>query len=126
MIDYSKVQFQPGMYYQEYPFTFTVTHRNNKSVTFTEVWRAEDSGRMCKCTHKYLLGKDEDTGNEYAVTESGRKIYANAMFNLNEFYPEDKTEDIEEKTEYTPSATNGDYSPSNPWDAPGMSIRDFL
>lgn len=27
---------------------------------------------------------------------------------------------------YTPSATNGDYSPGNPWDAPGMSIRDFI
>ncbi len=24
------------------------------------------------------------------------------------------------------SSTNGDYSPSNPWDAPGMSIRDFI
>jgi hypothetical protein len=28
--------------------------------------------------------------------------------------------------EYCPSATNGDYSPSNPWDAPGMSMRDFF
>lgn len=27
---------------------------------------------------------------------------------------------------YCPSATNRDYSPSNPWDAPGMSIRDFI
>ena len=27
---------------------------------------------------------------------------------------------------YTPSSTNGDYSPSNPWDAPGMSIHDFI
>ena len=27
---------------------------------------------------------------------------------------------------YTPSATYGDYSPSNPWDAPGMSIHDFI
>ena len=27
---------------------------------------------------------------------------------------------------YTPSATNGDYSPSNPWDAPGMSIDMFI
>jgi hypothetical protein len=27
---------------------------------------------------------------------------------------------------YCPSSTNGDYSPSNPWDAPGMSIRDFI
>ena len=28
--------------------------------------------------------------------------------------------------EYTPSAENGDYSPSNPWDAPGMSMKDFI
>ncbi len=28
--------------------------------------------------------------------------------------------------EYCPSATAGDYSPSNPWDAPGMSVRDFI
>lgn len=27
---------------------------------------------------------------------------------------------------YTPSATNRDYGPSNPWDAPGMSVRDFI
>lgn len=27
---------------------------------------------------------------------------------------------------YTSSATNRDYGPSNPWDAPGMSIRDFI
>ena len=25
-----------------------------------------------------------------------------------------------------PSSTGGDYSPSNPWNAPGMSIRDFI
>lgn len=28
--------------------------------------------------------------------------------------------------DYIPSATRGDYSPSNPWDAPGMSIKDFI
>lgn len=27
---------------------------------------------------------------------------------------------------YCPSSTNGDYSPTNPWDAPGMSIKDFI
>ena len=31
-----------------------------------------------------------------------------------------------EDDEYTPSAENGDYSPSNPWDAPGMSVSDFI
>ena len=41
----------------------------------------------------------------------------------------DDDDDGEEETgddEYTPSSTRGDYSPSNPWDAPGMSIRDFI
>ena len=28
--------------------------------------------------------------------------------------------------EYVPSAENGDYSPSNPWDAPGMRMSDFI
>lgn len=32
----------------------------------------------------------------------------------------------EDEEEYVPSAENGDYSPSNPWDAPGMSISDFI
>ena len=27
---------------------------------------------------------------------------------------------------HAPSSTNGDYSPGNPWDAPGMSIKDFI
>ena len=31
-----------------------------------------------------------------------------------------------EDDDYTPSSTNGDYSPGNPWDAPGMSISDFI
>ena len=31
-----------------------------------------------------------------------------------------------EGAHYTPSACGGDYGPSNPWDAPGMSIRDFI
>lgn len=35
-------------------------------------------------------------------------------------------ESNEEDEEYIPCAENGDYSPSNPWDAPGMSIRDFI
>lgn len=30
------------------------------------------------------------------------------------------------REEYVPSAENGDYSPSNPWDAPGLSIKDFI
>ena len=32
----------------------------------------------------------------------------------------------EDEEDYTPSSTNGDYSPSNPWDAPGMKMSDFI
>ena len=28
--------------------------------------------------------------------------------------------------EYIPSSTRRDYGPSNPWDAPGMSVKDFI
>ena len=28
--------------------------------------------------------------------------------------------------DYVPSAERGDYSPSNPWDAPGMKMSDFI
>ncbi len=38
----------------------------------------------------------------------------------------EELDDAYEEDEYIPSSTNGDYSPSNPWDAPGMSIRDFI
>lgn len=35
-------------------------------------------------------------------------------------------DEIQSEEEYVPSAENGDYSPSNPWDAPGMNIWDFI
>lgn len=46
--------------------------------------------------------------------------------------PEEDIEPVLEPDEddwddhYTPSATHGDYSPSCPWNAPGMSISDFI
>lgn len=46
-------------------------------------------------------------------------------------HPEDEPE-FDEEPEYHngeiqhSSCTERDYSPSNPWDAPGMSIRDFI
>lgn len=39
---------------------------------------------------------------------------------------EPSVEDWPEDDSYTPSATAGDYSPSSPWLAPGMSVSDFI
>ena len=38
----------------------------------------------------------------------------------------EELDDVYEEDEYIPSAENGDYSPGNPWDAPGMKISDFI
>jgi len=39
---------------------------------------------------------------------------------------EEGTPDCLLDDDYCPSATAGDYSPSSPWNAPGMSIHDFI
>ena len=39
---------------------------------------------------------------------------------------EDEWEEPDWDDDYVPSSTNGDYSPSNPWDAPGMKMSDFI
>ena len=42
-----------------------------------------------------------------------------------DFYAEPEPEE-EDDEEYIPSATNGDYGPGDPWNAPGMSVSDFI
>jgi len=39
---------------------------------------------------------------------------------------EEDWEDDDKWEDYIPSATMGDYSPSCPWNAPGMKISDFF
>lgn len=44
----------------------------------------------------------------------------------NEDSPEiEKLEEVDEERLYT-SCTAGDYTPACPWNAPGMSVRDFI
>lgn len=54
-----------------------------------------------------------DTGDGYDVRQEVLD-----RFNVIEINNDDE--------EYVPSSTNGDYSPGNPWDAPGMSPSDFI
>ena len=60
--------------------------------------------------------------------------FYNSPFILEDEDMVDRLEKIEEigglvvyrpvyKDEHCPSSANGDYSPSNPWDAPGMSAK---
>lgn len=61
-------------------------------------------------------------GYEMAVNEAEEIETAKGC----ERYEEGTPACMEEDDDYCPSATAGDYGPSNPWDAPGMSIRDFI
>ena len=118
--------------------------KDHKTCKVTEDWIAEDTGKEVHKVHKYNIATDKD-GQEYIwhpdseeYANPGQddykwwaRIYATGADN----YPwtdedveeyEDPSEYEDDEDEYTPSATAGDYSPSNPWDAPGMSIRDFI
>lgn len=70
---------------------------------------------------------------EYKFNEQQQYIVLYECFGREaKLFKEKIEEEVYEKSAYEayenccPSATNGDYSPSNPWDAPGMSIRDFI
>lgn len=88
-----------------------------------------------------LLRKVNRTTSKEEQLKEVRKWYINGYLskedieewirNLKNPETERSNEDESENTifyeeRYTPSSTAGDYGPSNPWDAPGMSIRDFI
>lgn len=47
---------------------------------------------------------------------------------LNSFLREELARALDEEKgrNYTPSSAARDYGPANPWDAPGMSVKDFI
>lgn len=63
---------------------------------------------------------------KFEPSEAGEYIHFEVFVNKDELRNANEFLSNLDDDEYTPSATNGDYSPSNPWDAPGMSIRDFI
>lgn len=64
--------------------------------------------------------------NEFMIDElayifnEDRDVMEDMMYDYGLF------DDDEDEEEYIPSSENGDYSPTHPWDAPGMSISDFI
>lgn len=82
-----------------------------------DVW--EDYCEICGVHHSArkitIVFNDEDVKAEYDEDEDEDD------FDFEEEPPYD-----DEDKHYIRSSTNGDYSPSNPWDAPGMSINDFI
>ena len=94
----------------------------------TESWITEDLGKNASSTSIYDIREDDD-GNLYIASkfQPGFRLYvSNALNYMEPLDDESEDWDYDEDEFYTPSATRGDYSPSNPWDAPGMSVKDFI
>lgn len=66
-----------------------------------------------------LYGLLYDWAEEYCLMDAEDTVEFFEQ-KIKEMYEQEKDSD------YTPSAENGDYSPSNPWDAPGMKMSDFI
>ena len=83
-----------------------------KDQYIAEMLKAYDSEEVYRLLKAWVdeYFSDEDAEDSVAFFEN----------KIEEIY----TQEID--NEYIPSAENGDYSPSNPWDAPGMKLSDFI
>lgn len=69
------------------------------------------------------FGLEPCGGWEMTESEQEEREMASTCHN----YEKETEEDREERRgHYHTSSTNRDYSPSNPWDAPGMSVNMFI
>lgn len=119
-------KIQVGMFWDIDGHDFTVISRDGDKCKITEQWISEDMGRSRKDTKTYTI-KTDDTGTEYATRGEYSTFYSTSAFN----YPYkssryDYYDDYDEDDDDFTSSTRGDYSPSSPWNAPGMSISDFI
>lgn len=138
------IDWMVGLHWVSDWHDFTITEVDNSLgiCLVKEEWIAEDVGTDCENTEVYRILTD-DNGHLYISNKKYpqySKFYANSALNYRDLVPkeldeldflddDDDDNDAEydyEEDDYTPSATRGDYSPSNPWDAPGMSIHDFI
>lgn len=83
---------------------------------YLRMWKSE----YPDCTLYTVDFKPEDDEEPEYYDEEDEE-YDEEYMNAYEEYEEDSR-----RRDRTPSSTAGDYSPSNPWDAPGMSMRDFI
>jgi len=72
-----------------------------------------------------LIEDSEEEDYRYMVDVAELSDTEAEYFGLDmEQYREATGEDADSHT--APSSTGDDYSPTNPWDAPGMSVSDFI
>ena len=82
---------------------------------------------MRKCSNcKERLSRSWSGEIEYCPTYEAISAEDEAEYAKDCPYYEYDNPSYTDEDDYCPSATRGDYSPSCPWNAPGMSIKDFI
>ena len=100
-----------GLNAKEECWAYTVSYYNFGK--YTSMTQAEALSLALDCFRK-------ETEDEYTTRKEMEDLLG-----LFECENDTETED-DGYDEYISSCTERDYSPSNPWDAPGMSIHDFI
>ena len=70
----------------------------------------------------HILANAEDDGEDKTYLYFEGRLYEAPYMNTEDDYCDDEPE----HEPYIRSSAYGDYGPSNPWDAPGMSVSDFI
>ena len=107
---------------------------NHWSYPFSELdylMEEKEDGAVFLMYDGRLYESDENTETE-KIREARNVICRHCKSDMCEWCVVERTlmdaknGELEEDEPYIRSSTNGDYSPSNPWDAPGMSVSDFM
>ena len=124
------VEYAPNGEYKAY-----VKDKNNTGLFYDEMnyYFKNDEELYAAINNGDLLIDHNNWWECFIVDPQGN--FHDLMWNLDADYLDEAIKEAQEgldeaieyiNKKYTPSAENGDYGPSNPWDAPGMKISDFI
>ena len=128
-------KIQEGLWWNVDGHDFTVKSVDRQFAIVEEKWINEDTFRTKKDTRAWKICEDGVSEYIHPKKHEDYRLYASSAFNISldtgkltgsetvyeEAFPEEDEED-----DRWASSTNRDYGPLNPWDAPGMSISDFI
>ena len=119
-----KYRLQVGLWWDVNGHDIKIISINGNKAKVREKWIAEDTLEVVIRTDTYDIVVIDDCEYLQSKDYPEFRLCGNAAFN----YPWNEEEQEEDEIvdhEHT-SSISRDYSSSNPWDAPDMSIKDFI
>ena len=119
-VSIKKIQFPWDSYFFDTKTFYTVTHcQMDCEWTNYEKHYSEFKDAYA------VFSEELNRTFRYGGDTEDRKVYTEVDTTL-EYREAVEELEYEDDEPYTRSSTGGDYGPSNPWDAPGMKVSDFL